>query len=159
MPNGGLTANDLQQIREESPVQSPSSSPRTQPVKIVTGRLPVFSPDQMTAAQAEQQRSMIVYSMMVCILLTFTCIPMFSLTPGTAELQARVWSLNLLISVIHGVLHSCSTSACQRRFESCLVVVRQRHQLCDLAHKARACESDHSCMNAWCCIHECAISC
>lgn len=50
--------------------QSPFENPRMPSVQIAAGSIPVFSAAQMTAAKAEQKKSMTPYSMMVCFMVS-----------------------------------------------------------------------------------------
>ena len=68
--------SDLLRIQEEvTPLQSTCNSPRVQPGRAAIATIPVFTADQMTAAQAEQQKSMIEYSMQVRVLQQTCCSP------------------------------------------------------------------------------------
>lgn len=65
----GASSSDLRQIQEEAtPLHSPSNSPRAHPATMASRQVPAFSPGQITAAQSEQQKSMVAYSMMVRVL-------------------------------------------------------------------------------------------
>ena len=75
----GASSSDLRQIQEEAtPLHSPSNSPRAHPATMASTQVPAFSPGQITAAQVEQQKSMVAYSMLVRVLnfleLSFACV-------------------------------------------------------------------------------------